>query len=141
MGHPFQSAFNLRQHEILPVVLAVLYFFCVLTALMVLRPARESLGIQGGIDTVRWLFIGTAVVTLARKPGVRLAGQQAASAFVHLRHLPVLQCQSAGVLQPDDNGAGCDRDNHRAGVLRVVQRIQFVCDHGVLGADGRSFLS
>ncbi|MGO1691847.1 MAG: NTP/NDP exchange transporter [Marinobacter sp.] len=68
MGHPFQSAFNLRQHEILPVVLAVLYFFCVLTALMVLRPARESLGIQGGIDTVRWLFIGTAVVTLAVNP-------------------------------------------------------------------------
>lgn len=44
MGHPFQSIFNLRQHEILPVALAVLYFFCVLTALMVLRPARESLG-------------------------------------------------------------------------------------------------
>ncbi|MGO1500643.1 MAG: NTP/NDP exchange transporter [Marinobacter sp.] len=68
MGHPFQSIFNLRQHEILPVALAVLYFFCVLTALMVLRPARESLGIQGGIDTVRWLFIGTAVVTLAVNP-------------------------------------------------------------------------
>ncbi|MEH6562591.1 MAG: MFS transporter [Marinobacter sp.] len=68
MRHPFQSMFNLHRHEILPVLVAVLYFFCVLTALMVLRPAREALGIQGGIDTVRWLFIGTAVVTLAVNP-------------------------------------------------------------------------
>tara|TARA_R110002167_G_scaffold15891_3_gene62985 strand:+ start:3836 stop:5164 length:1329 start_codon:yes stop_codon:yes gene_type:complete len=68
MRHPFQNAFNLQRHEILPVFVAVLYFFCVLTALMVLRPAREALGIQGGIDTVRWLFIGTAVVTLAVNP-------------------------------------------------------------------------
>ncbi|WP_417512978.1 NTP/NDP exchange transporter [Marinobacter sp.] len=68
MRHPFQNAFNLHRHEILPVFVAVLYFFCVLTALMVLRPAREALGIQGGIDTVRWLFIGTAVVTLAVNP-------------------------------------------------------------------------
>ncbi|MFT7337175.1 MAG: AAA family ATP:ADP antiporter [Marinobacter maritimus] len=68
MRHPVQNAFNLHRHEVLPVFVAVLYFFCVLTALMVLRPAREALGIQGGIDTVRWLFIGTAVVTLAVNP-------------------------------------------------------------------------
>ena len=68
MRHPFQTLLNVRQHEVLPVFLAVFYFFCVLTALMVLRPARESLGIQGGIDTVRWLFIATAVVTLAVNP-------------------------------------------------------------------------
>src|SRR3569832_1344434 len=35
---------------------------------MVLRPAREALGLQRGIETVRWLFIGTAVVTLAVNP-------------------------------------------------------------------------
>lgn len=35
---------------------------------MVLRPAREALGLQGGIETVRWLFIGTAVITLLVNP-------------------------------------------------------------------------
>ena len=35
---------------------------------MVLRPAREALGLQRGIETVRWLFVGTAVVTLALNP-------------------------------------------------------------------------
>jgi AAA family ATP:ADP antiporter len=48
--------------------LAVAFFFCVLTALMVLRPARESLGLQGGMDAVRWLFIGTALITLMLNP-------------------------------------------------------------------------
>ena len=47
---------------------AGLFFFCVLTALMVVRPAREALGMQRGIEAIRWLFIGTVVVTLAVNP-------------------------------------------------------------------------
>lgn len=68
MSNPFAKLFNIHRDEIIPVMLAVFFFFCVLTALMVLRPAREALGIQGGIDTVRWLFIGTAVITLLVNP-------------------------------------------------------------------------
>ncbi|NLB58476.1 MAG: MFS transporter, partial [Gammaproteobacteria bacterium] len=60
--------FNLRRDEVAPVLLAGLFFFCILTALMLLRPARDALGMQSGIDGVRWLFIGTAVVTLAVNP-------------------------------------------------------------------------
>lgn len=50
------------------MLLAALFFFCILTALMVLRPAREALGMQRGIETVRWLFIGTAIATLIATP-------------------------------------------------------------------------
>lgn len=64
----FQRLFNVRREELWPVSLAVGFFFCVLTALMVLRPARESLGLQGGMDAVRWLFIGTALITLMLNP-------------------------------------------------------------------------
>lgn len=64
----FQRMFNVRRDEVMPVVLAALFFFCILTALMVLRPAREALGMQRGIETVRWLFVGTAVVTLLVNP-------------------------------------------------------------------------
>jgi AAA family ATP:ADP antiporter len=32
------------------------------------RPAREALGMQRGIESVRWLFIGTVVVTLLVNP-------------------------------------------------------------------------
>lgn len=64
----FQRVFNVRRDELVPVLLAALFFFCILTALMVLRPARDALGMQRGIDAVRWLFIGTAVVTLLVNP-------------------------------------------------------------------------
>ncbi len=68
MNTAIQRLFNVRREEVLPLVLAALFFFCVLTALMVLRPAREALGLQGGIDMVRWLFMGTALVTLLVNP-------------------------------------------------------------------------
>jgi ATP:ADP antiporter, AAA family len=51
-----------------PALVAGLFFFCVLTALMVVRPAREALGMQRGIEAIRWLFIGTVVVTLLVNP-------------------------------------------------------------------------
>lgn len=63
-----QRLFNVRRDELLPVLLAISFFFCVLTSLMLLRPAREALGLQGGIDAVRWLFMGTALVTLLVNP-------------------------------------------------------------------------
>lgn len=65
---PFERLSNIRRHEIAPAIAAALAFFFILTALMVLRPAREALGMQRGIEAVRWLFIGTAVVTLAVNP-------------------------------------------------------------------------
>lgn len=63
-----QRIFNVRRDELVPVLLSALFFFFVLTALMLLRPAREALGMQRGIEAVRWLFIGTAVVTLLLNP-------------------------------------------------------------------------
>lgn len=68
MTAALERVFNVRRDELLPVLVAALFFFCVLTALMVLRPAREALGMQRGIDTVRWLFMGTALVTLLVNP-------------------------------------------------------------------------
>jgi len=59
---------NIRREEVAPVLAAALFFFFILTALMVVRPAREALGVEQGIDTVRWLFVGTAVVTLLVNP-------------------------------------------------------------------------
>jgi len=63
-----QALLNLRREEIGPVLIAALFFFFVLTALMLLRPVRDALGMERGIESIRWLFIGTAVVTLAVNP-------------------------------------------------------------------------
>jgi len=59
---------NVRRDELPELLASMAFFFCVLTALMVIRPAREALGMRSGLDTVRWLFVGTAVVTLAVNP-------------------------------------------------------------------------
>jgi AAA family ATP:ADP antiporter len=48
-----QRLFNVRRDAVLPVLLAVLIFFCVLAALMLLRPAREVLGLRGGTEAMR----------------------------------------------------------------------------------------
>jgi AAA family ATP:ADP antiporter len=63
-----QRFMQVRRDEVAPVLASALSFFFILTALMVLRPAREALGMQRGVEAVRWLFVGTAVVTLAVNP-------------------------------------------------------------------------
>jgi ATP:ADP antiporter, AAA family len=63
-----QRLMNVRRDEVAPILMAALYFFCILVALQILRPAREALGMQRGIETIRWLFMGTLVVTLFVNP-------------------------------------------------------------------------
>ncbi len=63
-----QRFVNVEREEVAPILLSALFFFLVLTALQALRPAREALGVEQGIDTVRWLFVGTAIVTLMVTP-------------------------------------------------------------------------
>ena len=63
-----QRYMQIRREEVAPVIASALAFFFILTALMVLRPAREALGMQRGIEAIRWLFVGTALVTLAVNP-------------------------------------------------------------------------
>lgn len=68
MTAALQRFANVRRDEVLPLLASAFFFFCVLSALMVIRPAREALGMRSGLDTVRWLFVGTAIVTLAVNP-------------------------------------------------------------------------
>jgi len=69
MTNSFLQRFtNIRREEVGPALVAGLFFFCVLTALMVIRPAREALGMQRGIEALRWLFMGTVLVTLLVNP-------------------------------------------------------------------------
>jgi ATP:ADP antiporter, AAA family len=68
MTATLRSLTNVRREEVAPVLASGFFFFCVLTALMVLRPARDALGMQRGMDAIRWLFVGTAIVTLLVNP-------------------------------------------------------------------------
>jgi len=63
-----QRFLNVRRGEVAPLLVSAFYFCCVLIAIGVMRPARDAIGMRGGLDAIRWLFIGTAVVTLAVNP-------------------------------------------------------------------------
>lgn len=68
MTSALKQYFNIRPSELGPILMAALYFFFILTTLMILRPARDALGMQAGIDAIRWLFMGTLVATLLVNP-------------------------------------------------------------------------
>lgn len=50
--------------EVGATVLAGLFFFFVLFAVMMLRPVREAMGVEGGMSELRGLFVLTALVSL-----------------------------------------------------------------------------
>lgn len=68
MASFLQTLTNVRRDELSRTLVAGLFFFFVLSALMVVRPAREALGMQRGIEAIRWLFFGTLFVTLLVNP-------------------------------------------------------------------------
>lgn len=68
MRNTLQTFTNIRRNELLSTIVAGVFFFCVLTALMVVRPAREALGMQRGIEAIRWLFFATVAATFAVNP-------------------------------------------------------------------------
>ncbi len=50
------------------VLVAALYFFCLLSSYYLLRPVRDEMGIRGGVDQLQWLFTATFVAMLAAVP-------------------------------------------------------------------------
>jgi len=45
--------------EFAPAVLSALYFFCLLFGYFILRPLRDAMGLEGGVDSLRRLFLLT----------------------------------------------------------------------------------
>jgi ATP:ADP antiporter, AAA family len=108
---------------------------------MVLRPARDALGMQRGIEAVRWLFMGT-LSDAARQPVFGLlVSRFRRSSFIALTHA-FFALNLLGfyllllVLTPEAVG-----DHERPGVLRLDERVQPVHHDGVLGADGGPLLA
>ena len=133
--------FNVRRDEVAPLLVSAFYFCCVLTAHGVMRPARDALGMRGGLDAIRWLFIGTALVTLAVNPMFGwLVSRFRRMVFIAATYL-VLRRQPGRLLPADRVAPGAVGETQRPGLLRLVQRLQPVRHDGVLGADGRPLLA
>ncbi|WP_026986974.1 NTP/NDP exchange transporter [Fodinicurvata fenggangensis] len=62
------QALNLQDREFPALVLAFIYFFCLLGGYYILRPVRDQMGIAGGVENLQWLFTGTFVAMLCAVP-------------------------------------------------------------------------
>lgn len=56
--------FNIKQGELPLALLSALLFFCVLCGYFFLRPVREAMGVSRGMEDLRWLFVGSSLVSL-----------------------------------------------------------------------------
>lgn len=54
--------------ELAPLAWSFGYFFCLLCGYYILRPLRDEMGIQGGVDNLQWVFTATFVTMLLAVP-------------------------------------------------------------------------
>jgi AAA family ATP:ADP antiporter len=54
--------------EVLPLCWSFLYFFCLLCGYYILRPVRDEMAIEGGVQNLPWMMTGTFVTLLLVTP-------------------------------------------------------------------------
>ncbi len=55
---------NMEREELPLALLSALFFFLILCGYFFLRPVRDAMGVAGGMDQLRWLFVLTSIVSL-----------------------------------------------------------------------------
>src|SRR5438067_6511782 len=63
-----QRIVPVKPHELRSIAWSWLYFFSLLASTFVLRPLRDSMGLNGGADKYPWLFTGTLVAMVVVSP-------------------------------------------------------------------------
>ncbi|MSP49292.1 MAG: MFS transporter [Alphaproteobacteria bacterium] len=63
-----RRAVDIRPAELPALGWSILYVFAVLSAYYVIRPIRDEMGVQGGVNNLQWLFTGTLLAMLAVNP-------------------------------------------------------------------------
>src|SRR5215510_9344764 len=63
-----QSLTNAKSEEVVPLTWAFLYFFFLLCGYYILRPVRDEMAIEGGVQHLPWMLTGTFVTLLAVTP-------------------------------------------------------------------------
>lgn len=66
--HLLAKLANIRLEERAAVLWSFLYFFSLLCSYYIIRPIRDEMGVQGGVENLQWLFTATFVAMLAIVP-------------------------------------------------------------------------
>lgn len=62
------GSLNVPPGELRPALAGFALFFCLFCGYFMLRPIREAMGIQAGVDNLQWLFSATFIVMLVAVP-------------------------------------------------------------------------
>jgi AAA family ATP:ADP antiporter len=68
MRAAIQTLTNAESEEVVPLAWAFLYFFFLLCGYYILRPVRDEMAIEGGVQHLPWMFTGTFATLLAVTP-------------------------------------------------------------------------
>ena len=63
-----QSLTNAKPEEVMPLTWAFLYFFFLLCGYYILRPVRDEMAIEGGVQHLPWMMTGTFATLLVATP-------------------------------------------------------------------------
>ena len=84
----FAKLVDTRNGEALPSLLAVSLYFCIMFAYFILRPLRDAMGLDGGVDSLRVLFlVGLAVMVIANAAFGFVTSRLARGVFIPLVYL------------------------------------------------------
>lgn len=90
---PLHRLLKAERGELAPALLGAGQFFCLLLGYFLLRPVREGLGVERGVEHLRWLFVGTAVVSLVVSLGFGgLVGRCDRRRFIAISYRLVIAC-------------------------------------------------
>lgn len=65
---PLRRLIDVREGEVPALLWASLFYFCVLFAYYVIRPIRDAMGAESGVENLPWLFSATLVAMLLVNP-------------------------------------------------------------------------
>ena len=64
--------------ERVPLLWSFFYFFCLLCGYYMLRPVRDEMAIEGGVQHLPWMMTGTFLTLLVATPGIAATAKKAA---------------------------------------------------------------
>ena len=130
MADSFARILNIKKEELPLALLSVVFFFCVLCGYYFLRPVRDAMGVSRGMGELRWLFLGTSVVSLVLVLAFGgVVARMNRRRFIPVAYLFVILCLFvfSGMLIADARaGGGLIGTDAETSVARVVGYVFFV---------------
>ncbi|TLD97759.1 MFS transporter [Helicobacter jaachi] len=63
-GDVLSKIFSVQKSEVLILTLSLLFIFLIFASYAILRPLRDALGLEGGTEELKWLFLATFIVCI-----------------------------------------------------------------------------